>query len=43
MKTKDIVPELFEVAELADQNRGLLNVEKLLELSVYGMNLGTPS
>lgn len=43
MKTKDMVPDLFEVGKLADQNRGLLNVEYLLKLSVYGMNLGTPS
>lgn len=48
MKTKDLIPELFEVEELADQYRGLLNVEKLTEVSdgkyqfpVYGMNLGS--
>lgn len=48
MKTKDLIPELFEVEELADQYRGLLNVEKLTDVSdgkyqfpVYGMNLGS--
>lgn len=40
MKTKDLVQKLFEVTELADQNRGLLNVEKPVERGVYGMNLG---
>lgn len=48
MKTKTILPELFEVEQLAEQYRGLLNVEKLGEVSngkylfpIYGMNLGT--
>ncbi len=47
MKTKDLNPELFEVEALADQYRGLLNVEKLTKITngkyhfpVYGMNLG---
>ncbi len=42
------MPELFEVEELADQNRDLLNVEILAEVSDgkyqfpdYGMNLGS--
>ncbi len=43
METKDPFSKLFEVQELADQNRLLLNVEKLLPWSVYGMNLGSKS
>ncbi len=48
MKTKDLLPELIEVQELADQYKGLLNIEILAEVSdgkyqfpIYGMNLGS--
>lgn len=48
MKTKVVLPELLEVEELADKYRGLLNTEKLGEVSngtysfpIYGMNLGS--
>lgn len=48
MKTKDLLPEIFEVEQLADQYRGLLNVEKLGEVShgkyqfpLYGMSMGS--
>lgn len=48
MKTKDLLPELFELEQLAKKYEGLLNVEKLGEVRngeycfpVYGMNLGS--
>lgn len=48
MKSKDVLPELFEVEQLAEKYSALLNVEKLGEVRngtysfpVYGMNLGS--
>ncbi len=48
MKTRELLPELFEVEELAQKYDGLLKTEKLGEVSngkyafpIYGMNLGS--
>ena len=48
MKTKEILPELFEVENLIKNYQGILNVDQLGEVNngkfsfpIYGINLGS--